>query len=997
MGIMAKSKRAIPAQPKPAPAADGAAVPAPSFPARPERVPSPLVVGIGASAGGLEALRQLLEAMPADTGLAFVHIQHLDPVHKSMMAELLGGVTGMRVRNAEDGDRLEANCVYISPPDRDVAVVGDALRLTEPVNAVHTRMPIDFFFRSLALDRGDRAIGVVLSGTATDGTLGVRAIKAAGGLAVAQQPSSAKYDGMPRSAIATQLVDFVAPPQDIPRILQEYARHPYVATPEARGAGEGRIDPIFNLLREHTGHDFSRYKRNTIRRRIERRMAVHQLKHLDEYVRYLSAFPAEVEALFKDLLIGVTSFFRDPAAFEALEEIVPRLLRTTAESGSLRVWVPSCSTGEEPYSIAMMLAEQLEKHHQTRKVTVFATDIDGAAIDVARVGVYPESIAADVGVERLRKFFTREDGAYRIAKRVREQVVFATQDVLKDPPFSRLDLISCRNLLIYLESDVQRRLVHLFHAVLNPGGVLFLGGSETAGDAGELFAPLDRKWKVFEKRALPIVALPGALVAPRLDDVAGPAPRPPGLPAPPEPRGIAELTAHLLVESYAPACVVVDEHHEMLYFQGRTGRYLEMPQGLPQWNILKMARGEMLRELRGALHKAARDRVEVVRPDVPVHEGDAVRFVRLRVKPFRGPKATPHLLLIAFEDQPAPASNGLLAPTPERPADARVSELERQLASTKESLQSTLEEVETSNEELRSTNEELQSANEELQSTNEELETSREELQSVNEELLTVNNELQKKLEELSHANNDLTNLLNSTDIGTVFLDNDLCIKRFTPSVARLVNLIASDVGRPIGDIVTQVIDDTLVEQAREVLRSLVFRESEVNTRDGRTYLRRILPYRTVENMIDGVVVTFVNVTEAREAKRLVESTLLYANELMNAVRQPLVLISNKGRVVQVNDAYYTMFRTRREDTLGAHFLEMDGGRWGQPQLRAVLDGVTAGGPAVAGYILNQELPGLGRRTLRLYLHRTQFGTKAVAGEEELIVLIIEDATASSA
>jgi two-component system, chemotaxis family, CheB/CheR fusion protein len=953
-----------------------------------------VVVGIGSSAGGLEAIQQLLDALPPDLGMAYVHVQHLDPHHKSMMADLLAGVTSMPVREATDRMTIEPNCVYVGPPNHDVAIVGGQIHLVEQTEERRTRLPIDFFLRSLARDRGDRAIGVILSGAGTDGALGIRAIKGAGGMTIAQDPRSAGYDGMPRSAIATQLIDVVTTPREIPKLLRGYAKHPYITTPESAAHAPAAAQ-ILAILREHTGHDFTHYKQNTIRRRIERRMAVHQLTRLDDYLRQLQRLPGEVDALFKDLLIGVTSFFRDAEAFRVIEDqIVARLVETSAGSGQIRVWVPSCSTGEEAYSIAMLIAEHLDRAHQTRKVSIFATDIDPSAIDVARAALYPDSIAADVSADRLTRHFVQENSAYRIHKRIREMVIFAVQDVLKDPPFSRIDLISCRNLLIYLESELQERLMQLFHAVLNPRGVLFLGASETVGDAAELFLPVDKKWKVFEKKAVPTHPIVGVTALHRLNE---------GLPAHlreiieapahvVEPPGIAQITARSLLDTYAPACVVVDEHYDVVYLQGRTGRYLDLPVGEPRLNLLHMARDELLRELRTALHKATKEQIEAVRDRVVVTADGTSRYLRLRIKPLRGPGALQHLFLVAFEEsEPAQEADG--ATGGGQPVDPRVNELERRLAAMKESLQSTVEEVETSNEELRSTNEELQSANEELQSTNEELETSKEELQSVNEELMTVNNELQKKLEELSHTNNDLTNLLNSTEIGTIFLNNEFRIKRFTPSVAKLVNLIPSDVGRPISDIVTQVLDDNLVEHAREVLRTLVFEEAEVRTKDGRTFLRRILPYRTVDNVIDGVVVTFVNITEVREAQRMVEAMLTHANTIMNSVRQPILLLSKEGRVVQVNQACYDVFRLRKEDVIGSSIYDIDGGRWGAPAVRSLVEAAVASDGGGDGQRVNQDLPGLGPRTLRLYAKRSQFGTKAVAGEQELTLFTVEDVT----
>lgn len=956
---------------------------------------APLVIGIGASAGGLEAMQQLLQALPPDTGLSFVFIQHLDPNRKTILPELLGQATTMAVVEAKDHVQLAPNTVYTSPPDREVGIFHGQLQIVEPGEVQRARLPIDFFFRSLAREQGDRAIGIVLSGTATDGTLGIRSIKGAGGLTIVQEPGSARFDGMPRSAIGTRLVDFVVPPDEMARVLVEYIRHPYLASADLIPASTvAQMDQLFMLLREQTGHDFSRYKQNTIRRRVERRMAVHQVKRLEDYLRLLQRSTAEVDELFRDLLIGVTSFFRDPESFQALEEtVIPRLLAVRGGAGQIRIWVPGCSTGEEAYSLAMLFCEHMEGMSEPRKVVVFATDIDPGSIDVARSAIYPESIAADVSQARLERFFTREGGTYRIIKRIREMVIFAVQDVLRDPPFSRLDLISCRNLLIYLGPELQRKLMQVFHAVLNPGGCLSLGASERVGDATDLFAAIDKRWKIYEKRPVPSHALFGVTALHGVNDRAPRALRPVerALEALP-PMRVPQVIERLLLDSYAPACVVVDDNYDIVYAHGRSGRYLELPAGQPQLNILKMTQDDVRRELRTALHKALKEKAEVVRDNVALPNDPGRGLVRLRVKPLVGPRTMPHLFLVAFEEiaTTLPLERALSQPS-DQPSDPRVPELERELLALRESLQSTVEEVEISNVEVRSTNEELNSANEELQSTNEELETSKEELQSVNEELMTVNTELQKKLEELSEANNDLTNLLNSTDIGTLFLDNNLRIKRFTPTTAKLISLIATDVGRPLADIVTQIVDDDMAAHAHEVLRTLMFQEAEVRTKDGRTFLRRILPYRTADNVIDGVVVTFVNITEVREAQRLVEAMLEYANSLVNAIRQPMVLLNKDGRVVQTNRAFLASYQLRREDTLGAILFELDDGRWAEPTVRASIQNVLDGGPALDGFTTTQNLPRVGPRTLRIDARRTQFGVKAIAGEQELTVLTVDE------
>ncbi|HAH05991.1 MAG TPA: hypothetical protein DCM05_05585 [Elusimicrobia bacterium] len=676
------------------------------------------IVGIGASAGGLAAFEAFFSGMPAGEalGMAFVLVQHLAPDHKSLLAELVKRYTRMQVCEAEDGMKVQPGCVYIIPPNRDMAFLDGALHLLEPAAPHGQRLAVDFFFRSLAQDQQERAVCVVLSGTGGDGTQGVRAVKGAGGMAMAQDPASAEHDGMPRSAIATGLVDFVLPPSEMPARLAAYAARAYgkaarAAAPEAP-EGEDPLKKIFILLRAQTGHDFSHYKRNTIVRRVERRMAVQQVDRMDRYVRVLREHPAETEALFRDLLIGVTHFFRDPKEFQALEEkVLPRLFADKPAGSTVRVWVPACSTGEEAYSIAILLQERLDALKRNTQVVVFATDIDPRALECARAGVYPASIAADVSPKRLARFFSQDakGGSYRILKSIRDMMIFSEQDAVKDPPFSRLDLISCRNLLIYLGPELHKKLMSLFHYALNPGGTLFLGTAETVGESAGLFGALDRKAKLYLRK-----------------------------------------------------------------------------------------------ESAGAFRSAAS------------------RFL------------------------PAP---GGLGRSPAR----RVKE---------EHLQPVHKEPATGDQELQSSNEELQSLNEELQSAVEELETSKEELQSVNEELSTVNAELQSKVGDLTRVNNDMNNLLAGTGIGTIFVDHQLNIQRFTPAITQVINLIPTDVGRPVGHIVSNLAGyDRLSEDIREVLDTLAPKELEVRTKAGARLILRIRPYRTLENVIEGAVVTFVDIT----------------------------------------------------------------------------------------------------------------------------------------
>ena len=874
------------------------------------------IVGIGASAGGLAAFEAFFSGMPADTdpGMAFVLVQHLAPDHKSILTDLIRRYTRMEVFEVEDGMVVQPNCAYIIPPNRDMAFLNGSLQLLEPAAPRGQRLPIDFFFRSLAQDQRERAICVILSGTGSDGTLGIRAIKGEGGMAMAQNPASSEYDGMPRSAIATGLVDYELPPAEMPAQIISYVAHAFGrplrpgTLPQPRT--ENMMKKIFIMLRAQTGHDFSQYKPTTIHRRIERRMAVQQIETMDKYVKYLQQTPAEVEALFRDLLIGVTNFFRDPEAFTALEEqVIPKLFAGKPANAVIRVWVPGCSTGEEAYSFAIMLAEYQEAMKHNFNVQIFATDIDSNAIATARAGIYPASIATDISPERLGRFFLTEPGgsAFRIHKGIRDMLVFSEQSVIKDPPFSKIDLISCRNLLIYLGGDLQKTLIPLFHYALNPGGFLFLGTSETVGEFGDLFATLDRKLKIYQRRddihgkqrtAVGRVLSPMTVMVAELPRTAGKTAFPVKLP-------MRELTERALLQ-VAPAGALVNGQGNIIYLHGRTALYLEPAQGEPRSsNILNMAREGLKSDLAMALHKAVKTK-EIVRcPGLRVNTSGDLPAVNLTIHPVTtGTTASPEapLYLVLLEQAPPfdPAqaqqagalpstagadgldtSTGLSAGTD---ADVRVVALKQELRAKEEYLQSANEELETSNEELKSSNEEMQSVNEELQSTNEELETSKEELQSVNEELATVNNELQTKVGDLSRANNDMNNLLAGTGIGTVFVDHQLRIMRFTPTASTIINLILSDVGRPVGHIAYNLVGyDHLVADVQATLDTLIPKEVEVQTTEGKWFTMRIQPYRTMDNVIEGAVITFVDITEAKKAEEALRAASLYSRNLIEA------------------------------------------------------------------------------------------------------------------
>jgi len=866
------------------------------------------IVGIGASAGGLAAFEAFFSGMPADTdgfgqltagpGMAFVLVQHLAPDHKSILTDLIRRYTRMQVFEVEDGMKVLPNCAYIIPPNRDMAFLNGALQLMEPAAPRGQRLPIDFFFRSLAQDQRERAIGIVLSGTGSDGTLGVRAIKGEGGMVMAQNPASTEYDGMPRSAIGTGLVDFELPPAEMPAQIIAYVAHAFgkllhsgtFPAPKAENA----LKKIFILLRAQTRHDFSQYKLSTINRRIERRMAVNQIATIEAYVKYLQQTPVEVEALFRDMLIGVTNFFRDPAAFKILEEqIIPKIFTGKGADSVIRVWVPGCSTGEEAYSLAILLAERQEAMKRSFKVQVFATDIDSQAIATARAGIYPASISTDISQERLTRFFAIEsDGsAYRIHKAIRDMLVFSEQNVIKDPPFSKLDLISCRNLLIYMGGDLQKKIIPLFHYALNPGCFLFLGTSETVGDFDDLFAAHDRKQKIYSRkddyhsagranlgRFLP----PLSTIDIAIQRETGKMPVGRKLP-------LKELTEQALLQQVFSAGALVNSKGDILYVHGRTGMYLETTAGeVGKINILKMAREGLKRDLTTSLHKAVGTKDIVRQNGLRVKTNGDFTTINLTIRPVvTGQSASPEapLYLVIMEEAPlgAPAKTmGDARVGPVTPhggkASARIEALQQELRAKEEYLQTANEELETSNEELKSSNEEMQSVNEELQSTNEELETSKEELQSVNEELATVNAELQTKVGDLSQANNDMNNLLAGTGIATVFVDHQLNILRFTPTATRIINLIHSDIGRPVAHIVSNLQGyDRLIADVKAVLDSLAHKEVEVQTIEGKWYAMRIMPYRTMDNVIEGAVITFVDITEMLMIRELLQK----ANELL--------------------------------------------------------------------------------------------------------------------
>ena len=828
------------------------------------------IVGIGASAGGLEALEQFLKNVPAGSGIAFIIIQHLDPTRKDVMSELLQRATRMKVVQVRDRTLVRPDCVYVIPPNKDMSLLHGALHLLAPVAPRGLRLPIDFFLRSLAQDQQEHSVGVMLSGMGSDGTLGLRAIKAAAGVVLVQDPATAKFDSMPRSAIDAGLADMVARADELPgKILAYLQRTPQIArTEEAlETRTQSALEKVVVLLRAHTGNDFSFYKRNTLYRRIERRMGIHQIRKMSAYVRYLQENSQELNLLFKELLIGVTNFFRDPAAWEQLRaQAIPALLADRPPGQALRAWVPGCSTGEEAYSLAIVLREALDelKPKRNLQIQIFATDLDKDAIEKARQGVFPSNISADVPKARLNRFFTKEQPGYRVRKEIRELVIFAPQNLILEPPFTKLDILSCRNLLIYLTTDVQKKLIPLFHYSLNPGGILFQGSAETIGDFTNLFTPLAGKSRIF--RRTESILRPEQVIFPSSFSAGPPvAGNEAGLSGKPS-TSLQSLADELVLQRYAPPAVLTNDMGDIFYVSGRTGKYLEPATGKANWNLFAMAREGLRYELTRAFAEALRQKESVALHGLKVGTNGGAQYVDVTIQQLTEPGSLRGLVMIVFTDTVAPAvahAAGRSAKSPAR--SPRLDELEQELLQVRGEARATHEEMQTSQEELRSANEELQSTNEELQSTNEELTTSKEEMQSMNEELQTVNTELQAKVDELSRASNDMKNLLDSTDIAILFLDKELHVRRFTPQTTKIIKLIAGDAGRPITDLASELCYPELSDDAREVLRKLAAVEKPVGTRDGRWFTVRIMPYRTQDDRIDGVVITFANITGSRK------------------------------------------------------------------------------------------------------------------------------------
>jgi two-component system, chemotaxis family, CheB/CheR fusion protein len=844
------------------------------------------IVSIGASAGGLEALEQFFQNMPANTGLAFVVIQHLAPDHKGIMPELLQRITPMKVQQASDNLLVKSNCVYVIPPNKSLSILNGILQLFNPVESHGLRLPIDIFFRSLAEDKQENSIGIILSGMGSDGSLGLKAIKEKNGLVLVQDPSTAKFDGMPCSAINSVIADIVAPAEELPRKLLSFLRLNPQVKPDAEIdiKTKSNIDKIIILLREHTGNDFSLYKKTTLFRRIERRKSVHQIDKIQDYVRFMQENPKEVEILYKELLIGVTSFFRDIEVWEKLREsILSDLVNILPPGNVIRAWVTGCSTGEEAYTLAIIFKEALEKvqNQVNLSLQIFATDLDTDAIEKARQGYFSKNIIADVSPERISRFFTPVDEGFHINASIREMVVFASQNVIKDPPFTKLDIITCRNMLIYMEPELQKKLIAMFDYSLKPGGIMLLGTAETLGTQNLRFTEIDAKLKIFRRSAM--------LTSPEFMDFPSSFRSVKGVLSqemvPPKiVENIQTLADQVLLQHFAPASVLVTDKGDILYITGRTGKYLEPVAGKANWNIHVMARQGIRNELPGAFRKALQSFDPVVLRNIKIGTNGGTQFVDVTVQRIENPETIRGMLMIVFADVPAIISHEGISKTEKGKSTVRQQELEIELQRSLEEIQSIREEMQTSQEELKSTNEELQSTNEELQSTNEELTTSKEEMQSLNEELQTVNLELQSKVNDFVHANDDMKNLLNSTEIATLLLDRQLNIRRFTDPVANIFKVRNSDIGRPLTDLGSNLLYPEMDSDAHQVLKTLTTIETPITTLDGKWFKIRIMPYRTLDDRIDGLVITFNDITISKK----LEVKLKEANEALHKKKESL-------------------------------------------------------------------------------------------------------------
>ena len=953
-----------------------------------------MIVGVGGSAGALAPLRELFASLPSDCNLAFVVVSHQAPSGKSLLPEILSKSTAMPVCEIADQTRAEPSHVYVAPRGYNVGIRGGVLGIERVSERGRPPLPIDFFFRALAHDRARRGVGIVLSGTGTDGTLGLAAIRAEGGLSLVQAPETAEFEGMPVSAIAAQAADFVLAVAEIPAHLLAHARSAGVSarSTESSEVSSSEMERILALIRVRGGHDFSAYKRETLLRRIHRRMDLHRIERLADYVRYLEESDAEIDALWRDWLIGVSGFFRDAEAYQALlRSGLSDLVAGRPDGSPLRVWVPGCATGEEAYSLAIVLLEALERLGKPLELQIFATDLDPVAIQTARAGRYPEGIAADVGSDRLKRFFVQEDRHFRAKKTLREAVVFAVQNVLHDPPFTRVDLISCRNLLIYLLPAAQQNLLPVFHYSLNPGGLLLLGAGESVSGAEKFFNALDPRWKLF-RRSDSTRSRPPMRWTQRA--AAAPATANGGLAARGPAPDLADPLRRYLAERFGPPAVVVDAAGQIQQIHGRVDSFLELPPGRANLNVVEMAREGLRAPLASALREVQKSEAPIVERSVRVKANRGWLSLRLAIGRIDDRRLARPLLLVSFEPagrrsvrhptKSVPRSRG-------RHSDPRA-QLEEELQHTRQDLQRSIDELQSANEELASANEEVQSVNEELQSSNEELQTSKEETQSLNEELHTVNAELTQKLQAFEQTNDDLLNLIHSIEIATIFLDQALRVKRFTPRARNVARLIDTDIGRPLADLALLLDYPDLLPDAESVLRSLRPLAKQAATPDGSWYDVRIQPYRTARNAIEGLVVTFVDITETKRAERTQAARLL-AESIVDAVRGPLLVLDDTLRVVRGNRSFHALFQVEPRDTAGRLLGDLGDGQWKALRLRELLAKTLKEGVTFDNFEVEHEFPSLGKRRMRLNARPVLLDD---GDDGALIVLGFDDVTEGS-
>lgn len=962
------------------------------------------IVGIGASAGGFEAYSQFFSKLPADTGMAFIVVQHLDPAHESILPELMAKMTKMPVKQVTQGMPLKANEVYVISPNTHIAVSHGHLKITAR-GEKRPSMTIDHLFRSLADDQKDHAMGLLFSGTSSDGALGIEAIKHAGGITFAQDEASARYSFMPNAAIATGCVDFILTPGEMAQELAKISRHPfwtYYQTPSAEllPEAEKELEPILLLLQKATGVNFTFYKRSTLKRRIMRRMVLHKLENLDSYLKYLQENPAEVEALYQDVLIKVTGFFRDEGAFDVLKKVVfPELLAAKSKDGFLRFWVPGCSTGEEAYSLAMSWLEFMGDRAPAVPIQIFATDVSELVIDKARQGFYLENISSDLSPERVRRFFIKANGGYQISKTIRDMCVFARQNLIQDPPFSKLDLITCRNVLIYLQTALQKRIIPMFHFSLNPTGYLMLGSSETVGTFTELFGLMDKKYKIYRKKS--------ALGPARLDFL------PPRFPREHKEfirgplkegeeawskQNLYTEADRLILNRFAPAGVLINEDLEILQFRGQTGPYLEPAPGEASFKLMRMAREGLLLGLRTTVAQALKKNEIIKTEGLRVEFNGVVRKVNLEVVPLKPGPTKERFFLVLFEEAAPPArpSPGEAA-APEAPAkkpgakDKLILGLREELAALKQNLNAVIADKESTNEELRAANEEILSANEEFQSVNEELETAKEELQSANEELTSLNEELNVRNNELTQLNNDYNNLLLSSNIPIIMLGRDLRIRHITPQAHALFNLIPGDVGRPLSDLKLNLEIPGLDTQAQEVINTLAVKTREVQDRQGRWYQLHIRPYYTLDKKIEGAVITLMDINELKENLLLLKQHQDLIQGVQAAMGEALLVLDRDLRIKLANPSFYRTFQVTPEEALGTIIYELGSRQWDIPELRQLLEDILPRDSSFQNFPVEHDFPGIGR--LSLLLNGCRFTKEQSAASEDLILLTMANIT----